>query len=664
MHIHSGIQSVIDAIHDHIALVDEHGTIKAVNKAWETFGRENGQASSTIGSNYLAVLHNDQDQDLLQSLVRVLEGASEQEMTLYPCHSPEKDRWFRMLIEPVQFNLNEKGAIIIHQNKTTEIQAKGKLRAVLESMTDAFFSIDDQWRFVYVNAEAETLLEQRREHLIGHNLWEVFPEAVQEIFYEQYYAAMEKRVISRFEAYHQPLDTWFDVVAYPNEEGGLSVYFHNINERKEAEKKLQLYAYRDDLTGLPNRRELFRKIDEHIDSEKTFAVLFIDLNGFKQINDMHGHDKGDDLLIRVGGRLKQMVDSSCWVGRLGGDEFLILTGESSKKEINTLLEQLTAAFAKPFHLDDHTSFSISASIGISWYPMNGTNATELVSMADTAMYEAKKHRETTTVFYHPDMHQKIERKLTLEKDLSGDLREAGLSFVLQPQMNMETNQMTGAEVLSRWNHPVYGFIEPGEFIAVAEESGHMLKLSSFMFCELFIEMKKWISSYQFQPHISFNVTPSLVASESFFDDLFDLIDRFSIPPEDIELEITEAMEFTASLAVIQNLSSCRDKGIQISIDDFGTGYSTFSYLKDFPVDKMKIDKYFIDEIGVNEQTEAILKSMIQLAKNLGYSVVAEGVETKEQVQFLMDNGCSVIQGFYIDRPLSISTFEEKYVRGE
>ncbi|OXS78035.1 EAL domain-containing protein [Domibacillus enclensis] len=146
--------------------------------------------------------------------------------------------------------------------------------------------------------------------------------------------------------------------------------------------------------------------------------------------------------------------------------------------------------------------------------------------------------------------------------------------------------------------------------------------------------------------------------------MFDLIDRFSIPPEDIELEITEAMEFTASLAVIQNLSSCRDKGIQISIDDFGTGYSTFSYLKDFPVDKMKIDKYFIDEIGVNEQTEAILKSMIQLAKNLGYSVVAEGVETKEQVQFLMDNGCSVIQGFYIDRPLSISTFEEKYVRGE
>ncbi|MET1030142.1 sensor domain-containing protein [Domibacillus tundrae] len=665
MNIHQGIQSIIDSFHDHIVIVDKHGMIAAVNKAWEKFGLENGQSSSTIGANYLAVLHNEQNSEALQAMLRILNKKSSYEELSYPCHSPNEERWFQMVIEPLHLSEKENGVIVIHQNRTAEVQAEYKLKDMLESMTDAFFSLDEHWKFIYINEEAERVLGKKREELQGRGLWAEFPEAVQEKFYENYMLTMNERVTTRFEEYHQPLNSWFEVVAYPSEYGGLSVFFHDINKRKEAEQKMHFYAYQDDLTELPNRRGVFKEIKQKIENGSSFSLLFLDLNGFKQINDTYGHDKGDELLKKVGARLQHSIGVPHFIGRLGGDEFLILiNGCGQKEEVQPFIDQISACFDRPFGIDDHTSFTISTSIGISFYPYHSKEASTLVSMADTAMYEAKHSRKQEYIVYHPDMHEKIERRLHIEQGLAGDLREAGISFVLQPQMDMKEQIIIGAEVLSRWHHPVYGFIPPNEFIAIAEESGYMLKLASYMFCEIFIEMKKWIVRDRFNIRISFNVTSDLIASESFFDDLFDLIERFGIPTKYIELEITEEAEMTASRAVMQNLLRCRKQGIIISIDDFGTGYSTFAYLTDFPVDKMKIDKYFIDQIGANERTEAILKSMIQLSANLDCEVIAEGVETKEQLHFLIEHSCHAIQGYYVDRPLSIQVFEEKYVRGE
>ncbi|OLN23651.1 hypothetical protein BTO30_03525 [Domibacillus antri] len=663
--VNQDLQHVLNLLSDHVAILNNDGTIIAVNESWEVFGKENGGEFSSVGLNYLTVLRESGRTDVYNMILRVLCDEKEEAHLAYPCHSPDEERWFQMVIKPFSFEDGTDGAIVIHRNITVEVVSKHSLRNVLESMTDAFFSLNEKGEFVYLNNEASLILNKSSKELLGKNIWIEYPDAVHEAFYTNYQKTMKERVTTRFEEYHESLKTWFEVVAYPRNNGGISVYFRNINERKEAEQNLHFYAYHDYLTGLPNRRSISKTIQAEIDQPQPFALLFIDLNGFKHINDMYGHEKGDELLKKVGKRLQEKIGPEHFIGRLGGDEFLILKkGVVSKEEIEQFSDRVLSSFARPIIIDDLTSFTISASIGISLYPENGDRLNDLMSMADTAMYEAKRQHGNQYVYFAKEMYTQLERRLTIEQDLAGDLKEKGLYFVLQPQMDIEEQVLIGVEVLSRWNHPKLGFIPPPEFIQIAEENGYILKLTSYMFCEIFLEMKKWIEQFDFKPRVSFNVTPFLLSSESFFTDFFDLLERFGIPASYIELEITEETELTTSSTAFKNLLRCREKGILISVDDFGTGYSTLSYLIHFPVGKVKIDKYFIDQVEQDEQAEAVLKSIIQLSENLGYEVVAEGVETKRQADFLKENGCFNIQGYFVDRPLPMDVFERKYVRGE
>ncbi len=654
----NSFQKIIDALPDQIAIINQDGFIKYKNIAWDLFTLENGGLAETsgIGVNYLDVLEKGNNTYEVNGIRQVMQQNIEEFSLEYPCPSPTEERWYCMHVKSLADNL----IMIRHENVTEIVTQHSAVEDVLESMTDAFFSLNSNWEFSFLNTAGYSLLGREFGTLIGKNIWLEFPEAKEDISYTKYHETMEKRETTIFETYYPPLNTWFEAHAYPQKDGGISVYFKDIGDKKKTEERLKLFAYYDELTNLPNRRSIIETVSERIALDLPCTLLFIDLDGFKNVNDIYGHEKGDQLLQQVGLKLSRHLRNESIVGRLGGDEFLVLTFETNPDYLKDYVHYVLSAFHQPF-ITSHSSFSLTASIGIASYPHDARDANLLMSAADTAMYQAKRTRGNSYSFYHSDMKELISRRLLIEQELGEDLRKHGIYFVVQPQINIETNSLVGLEVLSRWSHPSLGQISPLEFISIAEDSGNILKLTQYLLAEIFARVSKWIKIYQFDKKISINITPYLLSQKSFFDDLFDLLDRYHIPPSMIELEITEETELVTSEMTLFNINECRKQGITIAIDDFGTGFSMLSYLTYFPVDCIKIDRFFIKGIGHDHRSEAILESIIHLATSLKCEIIAEGVEEEQQLLFLKEHGCPVIQGFITDRPLDLDEFEDKYV---
>ncbi len=657
-----GIQIFIDALEDQIAILDQDGVILFTNRSWDSFCLENDGDLSQVstGINYLDGLKGSGLEVERNGIVNVLNGKIEEFTIAYPCHSLTEERWYSMSARRCLVNEEQQGLLIAHRNITKEYLSESLVMDVLESMSDAFLSLDKNWYVTHLNRAAAKLLQRENESLLGTNIWLQFPEAIGSDFYHNYMKTVNEKIVTSFESYFAPLNAWFEVHSYPKRDGGISIYFKNINERKEVEQQLQRFAFYDDLTSLPNRRLMNEKVKAAIDHNEEGAVIHLDIDGFKNINDQYGHEKGDILLERVGQKLQQVLLEDGVVGRLGGDEFLIFIKMKTKNELKNRIQNLLTIFSKPFILDSHYSFSISVSMGVSCFPEDSTDLNHLLSAADTAMYHAKKMRGNHCQYYHSKMTDDLSRRIQIEQDFSGSLRDKGIYFVFQPQIDGRTNELVGFEVLSRWSHPTLGNISPLEFIEIAEESGNILKLTYYLMAEVFSKVSTWIKNHHFSKKISMNVTPYLLSQKSFFLDFFDLLDRFEIPYHQIELEITEETKLEASPDTLVNMKDCRERGVHIAIDDFGTAYSMLTSLTHFPIDKIKIDKYFIQRIG-DPQTEAILKSIIYLSQTLNCEIVAEGVEKIEEVQFLLEQGCALFQGYYFEYPLDIDAFEQKYI---
>lgn len=661
---HIATQSFLNALEDQAVMIDTDGVIQLTNSAWDSFCLKNGGNFITVsrGSNYLETLKNSGNEVEWNGITNVLNKSIEEFTIIYPCHSPTKERWFCMVARRCLIDNDKEGLLILHRNITKEYTSNLAVYDVLENMTDAFFSIDENWNFTYLNSKANKLLEKDNSiELLGKNIWMEFPEALDTEFYHNYMTTMNEKLTTSFEAYFQPLNGWFEVQTYPKAEGGISVYFRNIDDRKNGEFKMQQYAFFDDLTSLPNRRSMNTRIEDSIANEVHCAIFYIDIDGFKNINDIYGHEKGDALLKKVGAKLFKTVSKFGTLGRLGGDEFLIYTKGKNRSELEAIAKEISDIFSRPFVIENHYSFSISVSIGISRYPQDASDRNQLLSAADTAMYRSKRNRGNQFEFYQLSMTEELSRRLNIEHSLGEDLHEKGFYFVFQPQIDSNTNEMIGFEVLSRWKHPTLGNISPLEFIEIAEETGNILKVTHLLMAEVFSKVSYWIKNHQFSKKVSINVTPYLLAQKTFFQDFFDILNRFDIPYHLVELEITEDSQLDASDIILENMRECRNRGVHIAIDDFGTGFSMLTSLTHFPINKIKIDKYFIQRIGKDAQTEAILKSIIYLSQNLNCDLVAEGVEHIEEVQFLESLGCTLFQGYFFEHPLDMDEFEKKYI---
>jgi len=429
----------------------------------------------------------------------------------------------------------------------------------------------------------------------------------------------------------------------------------DISNETQWREKIYQVAYYDMLTKLPNRH-LFRKqlksaIKDSISQEKKGALFFIDLDNFKNVNDTLGHKVGDDLLIKISNTLQSHLGDNVLISRFGGDEFLIMYPEIHSEEyIEDQAKIILNIFNNPWNLVEDMNTYITASIGICIYPDNGNNEYEILKKADSAMFSAKKLGKNQYKIYRDHISKEILKKNTIQNALRDALKLNQFELYYQPQYNINKQCFCGLEALIRWNHPKLGWISPGEFIPIAEETSLIRQIGTWVLKTACTQAKQWLDEGYIFETVSVNISPLSLQQSDFIDIVQQTLADTGLPPHHLDIEITEtALMHTLELN-IKTLHKLVDLGLNVSLDDFGTGYSSLNYLKRLPIKTVKIDRTFLEDMCIDSMEESIIEGIILLAHKMNLTVVAEGVETKEQYELLAKNHCDVIQGYYFARP--------------
>lgn len=427
-----------------------------------------------------------------------------------------------------------------------------------------------------------------------------------------------------------------------------------VIQHYRTEEKINFLAYHDELTGLANKRLFDEKVNIAIklykkEEGKLLGILYFDLDQFKRINDYLGHRVGDQLLKKIAERIQRCVRNNDLVSRKGSDEFTILLDHVTKQEVTLIVKRISDAFSLPFNIEGHEVF-ITPSIGISLFPPDGKNADELISKADMAMYHAKKNGRNNFQFYNPNLEKHNFNRLDIENELRKAIDKNEFILHYQPIIDLSVNKITGVEALIRWEHPHRGRISPDYFIPVAEETGMIIPIGEIVLKKACYQMKKWQDSGFFLSTISVNISIRQFFQPNLVPMIAQIIKETGIAPNCLTIEITESMTMDVEIAS-EILHDLKGLGVNISIDDFGTGYSSLSYLKKFPIDYLKIDRSFINDIAKSKDDENIATTILLMAHNLGLSVIAEGVETSEQLGILRQHRCNEAQGFLFSKPL-------------
>lgn len=433
--------------------------------------------------------------------------------------------------------------------------------------------------------------------------------------------------------------------------------FKNIEEKVNFEKKIEKLVYYDLLTGLANRLLFFDRLNYSIELSKRynekFAILYLDLSRFKMVNDSLGHSSGDEILKEAARRIEIVVRKSDTVARMGGDEFaIILNRLRNPQDVVFISEKIIEQFKYPFIVNTN-SYSIGVNIGIAFFPTDGDIPKNLIKNADIAMYHAKQKGNLSYLFYAPEMNQKIREKLEIENELRKAIKDEAIEPFYQVQIDLKTGEIIGVEALARWIHPEKGMISPVEFIPIAEETDLIIPLGEIMIKKACRDIYKFRKKYKKEISVSINVSGRQFKHEGFFEKISELISPYLKEKNFIEFEITESIAMQDVHSTIDIMKRLRNMGISIAIDDFGTGYSSLSYLKKFPVKKLKIDRSFIMNIGIENDDAVIVKTIIELSHNLGISVIAEGVETGEHFHILSILNCNEGQGYLFGKPIPI-----------
>lgn len=447
---------------------------------------------------------------------------------------------------------------------------------------------------------------------------------------------------------------------------GSVITIQDITARKKTEQEIRHLAYHDMLTGLHNRKSFYMRLEDHILQSQSqegkrrqinskWALLFLDLDRFKYVNDTLGHDVGDELLKFVAKRLKICLRKSDYIFRLGGDEFtIILNGLTDDTDVAKVAKKLREEVARPYRIAGQEIY-ITVSIGISVYPVDGQNVEALVKNADMAMYAAKDERQGYR-FFTEEMNKVALERMMLEGSLRNALQQNQFIIYYQPLVN-EYNRVVGSEALLRWRHPDIGLISPAKFIPLAEETGAIIPIGKWVLASACLQAKTWYDKGYTDFYVAVNLSTRQFREADLVETVEQVLRDTGLPPHCLKLEVTESGIMENPEEAIEKMQQLREHGIHFSIDDFGTGYSSLSYLKRFPIDTLKIDRSFVMDSTVNKDDQEIIKTIIAMAKNLKLNTVAEGVETKAQQDFLVLQGCRMMQGFYFGKPMPAEAFE-------
>ncbi|MEN2767035.1 bifunctional diguanylate cyclase/phosphodiesterase [Ornithinibacillus xuwenensis] len=446
-----------------------------------------------------------------------------------------------------------------------------------------------------------------------------------------------------------------EIGSLTNDINKMSTYLQNYKQT------IEFQAYHDELTGLPNRRMFNRNLAERLGeaqlTEQKVAVLFLDLDRFKFINDTFGHGVGDLLIKEVGHRVANILDTNQTLYRVGGDEFVIIFSGASKELTKGLAEKIMVSLSEAFIINGYDMVT-TASMGIGVYPDIADNAEDLFKNADVALYRAKESGRNTYQFYTPELNDSFVRRKLLEKDLHEALEREELFLYYQPQIDIQNNKLVGVEALIRWNHPKLGLISPSEFIPIAEETGLIIPIGEWVLQRACTQIKEWHSAGLGSFRVAVNLSARQFQQGNLAETVEKIIRQTGIDSHHLELEITESIAMVDYEYSINKINELKELGVLISLDDFGTGYSSLSYLKRFPIDKLKIDKSFVDDIAIDRISEMVIATIITMAHTLNLEVIAEGVEKKEQLTFLINEKCDEVQGYYFGKPMRAEALQD------
>lgn len=576
-------------------------------------------------------------------------------------------------------------AIAMHRLIATEESAKqealshqNRFKALIENSYDAIVLIGSEGQVAYVSPSTSRISGYGPEELMGKkiedivfeedkkNIQKVLSEALQNHNTSNY---LEFRYKHKDGSWRWMESTWVNMLKDPSVHSIVG-NARDITERKIAEETIKQQALQDPLTSLPNRQELDVRLHMVYENAKRyrqmFAVLFVDLDRLKNINDTLGHNVGDTLLKVVAARFVGSVRGEDTVARLGGDEFVILLSEiHSAKDAVNVVEKILKTVRLPVQISNFTLHP-TVSIGVAIYPHDSDDAETLLKYADIALYKSKQNGRNRYTMYDETMDRHTSERYVLENELRQALVEGQILLHYQPIINLKTNRVSAVEALARWNHPTRGLLNPHEFIPLAEETGLILALDEYVLKQACLQHKFWQSLNLPKFRIAVNVSAQQFSESNFIPQLDHLAKTLDLDLFSLDLEITETLAMSNLELTTYNLKSLKKMGIHITLDDFGTGYSSLSYLKRFPINNLKIDKSFVRQCITNEQDASIIRTIIAIAHNLDMKVIAEGVETDQQLKFLENLNCNAAQGFLINRPMPAENipvwFEERLKR--
>lgn len=547
---------------------------------------------------------------------------------------------------------------------------------MIDSLSDGFMSIDKAWRFTYLNDTAERYLQQARESLLGRDLWECYPDLAETGYgdiYRQTAATGEARTHT---AYYAPLSTWFEARSFAHDDG-ITVLFRDVTSEYEHAAQLQFEASHDYLTGLPNRRSCVEVLTSAVaaaaltEGEGALAVLLIDVDHFKEVNDAFGHALGDGLLCAVARRFQGLVAPAAFTARMEGDNFVMLLAGAGLGAAAAFAQVVLGAFATPFDAGGRP-VSLSASIGIAPFryamqsAQSAQSAETLLSQADTAMYAAKAGGRAQVRMYDDALDRGLCERLALRMGFQAAFAENQFELHFQPQMKLGggggVSAAAGAEALLRWRHPERGLLTPAAFLDVLLESSYETLLVDWLVDAVCRQIGAWRRQGVPVPRISFNVSARQLLSPGLADKVLRIAGQHDVAPALLDIEVTEDSLLSDVETAIAVLATLKQAGMSTSLDDFGSGYSSLGYLVRLPIDTLKIDKSFVDALLDSDKAAAVIRGIVGLARSLGMQTVAEGVESQGQADLLKESGCDVIQGYLISRPLAPEAFAQFMLR--
>jgi len=662
--------TVFDSMDANIAVLDEDGTIVAVNRAWHQFARDNGvgdPATVAVGANYFQVCQRAADSspvasECLTGMHGVLAGEERFE-TIYPCHSPERQRWFLLRVFPLQREPRQ--LIVVHLDITERWLAAEQqqlMTRVFEHTADGIIIADGARRIQWVNPAFEAITGYSAAEVMGQIPRCLRAEQHDPAFYQQLWDTLETTDQWQGEIHNRRKDgtvypEFLRISALRDESRQVSHYvgvFTDITALRAQEARLTFLAYHDPLTGLVNRAHFQEILETALQRAGRYhhglAVLFVDLDGFKAVNDSLGHEAGDLLLQVVAQRLQSELRKSDSLARLGGDEFAVLLDQLPEPQhaagiAQKLLEQLT----RPIPLDGQCVY-ISGSIGIGCFPGDGEDAQTLLKHADIAMYRAKDALRNCFRFYSAEMGLRANSQLNQLNELRAGLAREEFLLYYQPCMELRHGTISRWEALLRWQPPGAPLRHPREFIALAEESGLIAELDGWVFGRACQQLRQWREAGLAIPRLAVNLSATQLAHADLLARLEAVLHNTGVEASSLDLEINETIAMRQVAERQRVLGRLKALGFGLTIDNFGTGYSSLSCLRRFPIDQLKIDRELIGKLPGDDDSATVVRAIIAMAGGLGLRVLADGVETEAQRVFLEAINCDEIQGYLLDEP--------------